>query len=129
MAQLVYNGAAIQCSFGLGPGTLVVTPEKLIDTGGLAPATVMDFVPMKNIMPFPLCNTLSNPAVAAATAAKLGAFTPAACLPVVVAPWTPGSPKVTIRAQAALNNTSTCAYQWGGVITMVSPDGVKVTVP
>jgi hypothetical protein len=50
-------------------------------------------------------------------------------LPVVTAPWTPGSPKVTIRGQAALNNISICTCQWGGVITITNPGPVKVTVP
>ena len=129
MPQHVSNGATMLCSFGVAPSTLVVTPEKMVDTSGIPAATVMDFVPMKNIMPFGMCMTLSNPAVAAATAAKLGVFTPGPCLPVVTAPWTPGSPIVKIRQQPALNNTCTCMCQWGGVITITNPGQMKVTIP
>lgn len=129
MAQIVYHGATLQCSFGTTPSALVVTPEKRVDSSGIAMATVMDFAPLKNVMPFNLCMTLTNPAVAAATAAKLGAFTPAPCQPVITAPWAPGSPTVTIRSQPALNNLSTCLCQWGGVITITSPGPSKVTAP
>lgn len=129
MPQLVYNGALLQCSFGVAPSSLIVTPEKMVDTSGIPAATIMDFVPMKNIVPFGMCMTLSNPVVAAATAAKLGVFTPAPCLPVVTSPWIPGSAIVQIRSQPALNNTCTCMCQWGGVITITAPGQMKVSVP
>ncbi len=129
MSQLVHNGATLQCSFGTVPSTLIVTPERLVDTGGIPSATIMDFVPMKNIMPFTMCMTMTNPVVAAATAAKLGVFTPAPCIPAITAPWTPGSPTVTIRNQPALNNVSTCMCLWAGVITITNPGQTKVTVP
>ncbi|MEZ4868507.1 MAG: DUF4280 domain-containing protein [Caldilineaceae bacterium] len=129
MPQQVYHGAMIQCSFGAAPGVLTVTPEKMVDTSGIPAATIMDFVPMKNIMPFAMCMTLSNPVVAAATAAKLGVFTPAPCVPAIASPWTPGSAVVQIRNQPALNNTCTCMCQWGGVITIVNPGQMKVSIP
>ena len=129
MSQLVYNGATLQCSFGVAPSTLIVKPEKMVDTSGIPVATIMDFVPMKNVMPFAMCNTLTNPVVAAATAAKLGAFTPASCVPAVTAQWTPGAPTVTIRNQPALTNNSTCRCQWGGMITITNSGQMKVTAP
>ncbi len=129
MGQLVYNGATLLCSFGTAPSTLVVTPEKLIDTSGVPAANIMDFVPMKNVMPFVMCTTLTNPVVAAATAAKLGVFTPAPCIPAVTAPWAPGSPMVLLRGQPALNQSSQCLCQWAGVIKITNPGQMKVTVP
>jgi hypothetical protein len=89
----------------------------------------MDFVPLTNIMPFSMCASPANPVVIAATAAKLGVFTPMPCIPATTQPWTPGSPLVTINLQPALNVTSTLLCQWGGVITVSVPGQVTVTVP
>ena len=54
-------------------------------------ANITDFAPITNIASFSMCTTQSNPAVAAATTAALGVPTPAPCVPVIPAPWTPGS--------------------------------------
>lgn len=129
MAQLVSNGAMLQCSFGTGPSTMAVLPANLVNASNLPAATIMDFKPMVNIMPFIMCTTPSNPAVAAATSAAMGVLTPAPCIPVTTSPWVPGSPKVMIKNQPALNNTSKCMCTWGGVISIVQPGQVTVTVP
>ena len=71
--------------------------------------------------------TMSNPTVAAATAAKLGAFTPAPCVPVTTSPWTPGATKVMVDGQPALHSGCTTMCAWGGVISISSP-GNKGTV-
>ncbi len=84
---------------------------------------------MVNILPFGMCNSLANPQVAAATAAKYGTLTPQPCVPVVAAPWAPGSPTVLIGNMPALNNSSKCMCNWGGVIQVVSPGQTKVQVP
>ena len=76
MGLHVCNGATLQCSFGLAPGTLVVLPENQCITGNMPAATIMDNKPMVNVMPFGMCNSMANPAVASATAAALGALTP-----------------------------------------------------
>lgn len=129
MAILVCNGATLQCSFGMAPGTLTITPENRVNGGQVPAATVMDYVPMKNIMPFGMCTTLSNPQVAAATAAAQGVLTPQPCIPVTTAPWTPGSPTVMIGGRMALHNTCTLTCAWGGVITIVNPGQQTVNVP
>ena len=76
MAQQVVMGAQLMCSFGVAPSALVVTPENVTNANKVPAATIMDNVPMKNIMPFGMCTTLSNPQVAAATSAALGVLTP-----------------------------------------------------
>ena len=114
--SFVVNGAMMTCTFGLAPSSLIVLPARTKQIGNMPRANIMDFAPMVNIMPFGMCNTLSNPVVAAATAAKLGVFTPAACIPAVTAPWMPGSPQSMIQGQPALTNTSKCICMWGGVI-------------
>ena len=128
MGMQVCAGATLTCSFGLARSTLVVTPEKKVLR--MTPtATIMDNVPVKNIPPFGMCVTQSNPAVAAATAAALGTPTPAPCVPVINAPWAPGSTTIMIGNQPALNDLSKLMCQWGGVIIITNPGNTSVQVP
>jgi hypothetical protein len=130
----VCMGAMLQCSFGLAPSVLVVTPENKV-LGMVPDANIMDHVPMKNIMPFGMCTTQSNPAVAAttsaATTAALGVFTPtpAPCIPATASPWLPGAPTVLIGNMPALNDTSTLMCAYGGVITVKSAGQATVQIP
>jgi len=74
MGVQVTEGAVLMCSFGVAPSMLnVVVPT--VTAGSMPAANIMDAVPMVNIMPFGMCVTPSNPAVAAATAAALGVLT------------------------------------------------------
>lgn len=125
MGLLVCNGAGLMCTFGAAPSALVVPPLNRVLSGTPA-ANIMDFKPMVNILPFGMCKSMSNPAVAAATAAKLGVFTPMPCVPVIPAPWAPGCLKTMIGSLPALNNTckTTCAY--GGVISITNPGQTTV---
>src|SRR5206468_1390561 len=117
MAQIVVTGAALQCSFGVAPSSLNVTPKgPPVTAGGPPTANINDRLPMANILPFAMCLTPTNPQVAAATAAALGVLTPQPCIPVITAPWAPGSPTVLINGAPALTNTSSCMCMWGGVI-------------
>lgn len=128
MGMQVCAGAMLQCSFGVAPSVLVVTPEKNVLT--MTPdANIMDHIPMKNIMPFGMCTTQSNPAVAAATSAALGVPTPAPCIPATASPWVPGSPTVMIGNQPALNNSSKLMCSYGGVISVVNPGQTSVQIP
>ena len=127
MPTLVANGAMLQCSFGAAPSTLIVLPEKQVMGGKMPAATIMDNVPMKNILPFSMCITQSNPAVASATAAALGVPTPAPCVPVVPAPWVPGSTGVMVGKVPALTDSCTAMCTYGGVINITSP-GPATTV-
>ena len=129
MALAVCNGATMQCSFGVAPSTLIVLPESQTLVSNQPMATIMDNKPIVNIPPFGMCNTMSNPAVAAATAAKLGVFTPAACVPVTSAPWVPGSPTVLVANKPALNDSSTLMCNWGGVIQILNPGQFQAQVP
>ncbi|MFW6359562.1 MAG: DUF4280 domain-containing protein [Chroococcales cyanobacterium] len=130
MAQQVCMGAALMCSFGMTPSTLMVIPKGMpVMAGGPLAATIMDFAPFANILPFGMCTTPSNPMVAAATAAALGVLTPVPCVPVIPAPWFPGSPTVLINNFPALSSTSKCMCTWGGVISITYPGQVTVQVP
>ncbi|MCA9922395.1 MAG: DUF4280 domain-containing protein [Anaerolineales bacterium] len=129
MGQLVVNSAQLTCSFGMAPSALTVTPENKVLAAGQPAATIMDNVPNKNVMPFGMCVTLSNPQVAAATSAALGVLTPQPCIPVTTSPWTPGSPTVIIAGNPALNNSCTLMCAWAGVISISSPGQQTVNIP
>ena len=128
MGFLVCNGASMQCSFGLAPGTLIVLPTNKVNAT-MPAATIMDNKPFVNIVPFGMCNSMANPAVASATAAALGVLTPMPCTPVTPAPWTPGSPTVLIANQPALNNSSKLMCAYGGVIQILYSGQVQTQIP
>ena len=69
MPQQLCNGALLQCSMGMAPSGLTVLPVNRVNTGNQPDANSMDNVPFVNIMPFGMCMSPANPAVAAATAA------------------------------------------------------------
>jgi hypothetical protein len=128
MPDLVVSGAQVTCAFGVAPSALTVVPAgPVLQAGGQLLARIVDFAPMVNIAPFGMCTTPSNPQVAAATSAALGVLTPQPCIPVITAPWTPGSPKVSAGGVPALTSTSTCLCAWGGSITIVAAGQAKVT--
>ena len=129
MPMQVVNTAVTMCSFGLAPGTLVITPENCTLSSNQPAATIMDFIPMKNIMPFGMCMSPGNPAFVAATSAALGTPTPVPCIPATSSPWAPGSPTVMIKNLVALNDTSTCTCSLGGVITISFPGQVTHQIP
>lgn len=121
MGQACGMGSMLTCSFGAAPSSLVV-PVPLVSAGGPAVGNIMDFAPIMNIPPFSMCNSMSNPTVAAATAAKSGVFTPMPCVPVTVAPWTPTAPTVMARNMPILTNSAKCFCAWGGVISITTPN-------
>ena len=128
MPPLVVMGAMLQCSFGVAPSSLVITPENMTNGLNLPAATIMDNVPIKNILPFGMCSSIANPTVASATSAALGVLTPMPCIPVTSAPWTPGAVKTMIKGKPALHAGCTCMCNWAGVITITNPGQTKVQV-
>ena len=128
MPLQVCMGAMLKCSFGAAPSTLAVLPKNRVLTQ-TPDANIMDNVPLVNIMPFGMCQSASNPAVIAATAAALGVFTPAPCVPVIPAPWTPGAKTVLIANLPALDNNCTLTCAWAGVIQVTNPGQSTVEIP
>ena len=129
MGNLVCSGAMCQCSCGMSPSSLMVLPTNRTMTSNMPAANIMDNKPMMNIMPFGMCQSMTNPVVASATAAAMGVLTPQPCMPVISAPWTPGSPQVMVGGQPALNNSSKLMCNWGGVISINNPGQQTVQVP
>jgi hypothetical protein len=129
MPMQVVNGAQLMCSFGTSPSSLVVLPLNRTVVDNQPEATIQDYIPMVNIMPFGMCMTPSNPQVAAATSAALGVLTPQPCIPATSTPWTPGALIVDIAQLTALDNISTCSCMWGGVITIADPGQQTKDIP
>ncbi len=129
MGNLVCAGAMCQCSFGMAPSSLMVLPANRTMTGNMPDANIMDNKPMVNIMPFGMCQSMANPTVASATAAALGVLTPMPCVPMISAPWAPGSPQVMVGGKPALNNSSKLMCNWGGVISINNPGQQTVQIP
>jgi len=128
MSLPVVTGAAIQCSFGAAPATLGVLPTKLVNMEGKPVATIEDAKPLINIPTFGMCMTLSNPTVAAATAAAAGVLTPMPCIPVTTA-WLPGSPTILVGGIPVVNDKSKCACAYGGVISVLFGGAMTESIP
>ncbi len=127
MPKLVVHGALLKCSQGAAPAKLSVLPANMVE-GDMKPlATVMDFAPVTNVASFGMCRSPANPQVAAATAAAMGVLTPQPCVPVIPAPWTPGSPAVEIGVFKALTEDSRCMCTWAGTIEVVQPGATDFT--
>jgi len=125
MGTLACMGATTQCSMGVAPSSLMVLPtNKVLQT--LPIANIMDNKPFVNILPFGMCTSMANPAVASATAAALGVLTPMPCTPMTAAPWVSGVPQVLIGNMPALDMNSKCICSFGGTISILSPGQVAV---
>jgi len=103
--KLVVNGAKLQCSFGTMQATLVALPDKRVMVENQPVANILDSAPMKNITPFGMCSSITNPVVASATSAAQGVLTPQACIPATGTPWAPGAVRTLIGNQPALTDS------------------------
>jgi hypothetical protein len=99
----------------------MVLPANKVMGAKMPAGNIMDYKPMVNIMPFAMCKSPSNPMVAAATAAALGVLTQMPCIPMTMAPWSPGASKTKIANMPALTKDSKCTCTWGGSIEITSP--------
>ncbi len=119
----------LHCSFGMIPTPLVVIPEgPPVLADGLPSGTILDFVEFLNIEPFGECMSPMNPEVIILTAAALGVFTPAPCIPIIVDPWLPGADNVLLDGMPALSEESMCMCAWGGVIEIIEPGEFSLLV-
>lgn len=128
MGVAVTTSAMLTCSFGTAPATFNALPMPRVMVEGKPAGTITDMAPMVNVPPFAMCMSLSNPTVAAATAAALGVLTPMPCVPVPVGPWKPGATKTLVGGKPALENGSTLTCAWGGQIVVTMPGATRTTV-
>jgi hypothetical protein len=118
--------AVTTCTFGAAPCALLVIPSNVMIEGKPA-ATVMDNK-APNLPTFGMCLTLSNPTVAAATAAALGVLTPMPCIPMIAAPWVPPAAQTLIGGKPALAAGAMSLCNWGGSIQIGFTGAVRTTV-
>lgn len=123
MSLFLTTAAVLNCSFGGAPSVLVADelPGAPKQTG-LATATIVQSVPLKNIMPFGPCSSLANPTVAQATAAAQGVLTPMPCLPAAISPWAPGSLCASHLGIPLAHADAICNCGFGGVIKVAAPN-------
>lgn len=122
------TGGTLQCTLGLSPSTFVATPKQVL-TSSMPAGHIADHVSLVNILPFGMCTSLANPTVAAATSAAMGVLTPMPCVPATPAPWVLGAVTVVVANQPALDDISTLACTWGGVITFTDPGETTEVIP
>jgi hypothetical protein len=112
---VVVQGAQLLCCFGTAPSTLTVTSQFIATINYMPVATIMDMIPVVNIPPFGKCI-----AMAVATAG-VTAVLPIPCVPMIAAPWTPGSFISKINMLPVLNMPAMCNCALGGIITVIQP--------
>lgn len=122
MPKLTVDGATLECTMGSTSSRLTVLPAIKSDVDGDNSGTIDDHIPMVNVMPFGMCKSPSNPAVAAASGA------PQPCIPVLPSAWTPGASVVTVQGIKALSDNSTCACTWAGTVSIKDPGDKVVDV-
>lgn len=125
----VCSGATLQCSFGVAPSVLNVLPVNRTLTNNMPAANIMDHIPLVNIMPFGMCQSLANPMVAAATAAALGVLTPMPCIPATASPWIPGAPTMLLGNMPSLDANCVLMCNWAGVIKVAMPGQMQMLIP
>ena len=125
MPLLACGGAMLSCTFGVAPSSLMVLPVNRV-LGTMPIANIMDNKPFLNVLPFGMCSSLANPAVAAATTAALGVLTPMPCTPVTPAPWMPGAPTVLVGNMPALDQNAKLTCAFGGMIQIGMPGQMQI---
>ena len=104
MALLATTGAICMCSFGSCPSVFNATPSSILCCGKPV-GSVMDNVPMTNIMPFGTCT------------AMLGM----PCIPATPTPWLLIKPAILASSKPILTIDSKLMCSLGGVIQFIVP--------
>lgn len=118
MSFCLCTGATLSCPFGNAPVPFSALPVPRVVINGRPAGVMTDMAPVVNIPPFGMCSSISNPMVASATAAAMGALTPMPCVPVPAGPWLNPAPKVLVGGQQAISDGSKLMCAWGGQIAV-----------
>ncbi len=125
MSNPAVTGAVCKCVFGAAPLPLAVSSQSTVMAMNIPVATIMD----NKFPPFGMCSCPNAPAVIAATAAKLGVFSPAPCAPMIPAPWAKGEPTILVCGKPLLTSTTKLMCAYGGMISISMTPAQTITTP
>ncbi len=129
MGMWLSEGALLECDMGLAPTPLNVLPINRVVADFMPIASIVCGVPFLNIVPFGLCKSPANPAVAAIIASSLGAVTQGPCIPMTEA-WIPADPTIVVTTGPCIDNAASILMcDWGGVIKPTLSGQMCVLVP
>ena len=116
---------------GVAPSSLVVLPINMVNTSNVPAANIMDHIPMVNIMPFGMCQSLANPMVATATVGGDGRADADALHPDDAwRPGRPGSPTVMLGPPAlAQQEFAMLMCNWAGQISVAYEGQATHAIP
>lgn len=118
MSFCICSGAILECQFGSMPAAFNALPLSKVVIGGQPIGVLSDMVPLANIPPFGMCNSVTNPAVISATAAAMGTPTPAPCMPVPAGSWQDVPENVLAGGKSVVTNGSYLMCAWAGKISV-----------
>lgn len=125
MGTVVVSGAKVKCPFGTSPSCLAVGSNSGCLAGSKPIATITDV----NISSFGMCSSMTNPQVAAATAAAMGVLTPQPCGFVPAGVWSTARAGILIDGKPILTNDATIICALGmGTISLIDPGQAEVVV-
>ena len=114
MAKRVVDTAITVCSHGTAPSALLVPDNHHRITDHKNVANISDHIPIKNIVPFGCCKSMSNPAVAAAGG------TPQTCIPITPLKWQQNHKAIILDKEKILDDRCVCTCIWKGVIAITN---------
>ena len=124
MGVAVVSGAKVSCPFGTTPACLAVARPGCL--GSSKPiATITD----TTLPPFGMCSSMTNPQVAAATAAAMGVLTPQPCSFVPMGVWSVTKATMLIEGKPILTSDAklTCALGMG-TLSIIYPGQANVII-
>lgn len=109
MGLVVVTGAMCLCSNGVAPSILTAISNILVSNRPVL--TILDNIPLLNVMTFGVC--------------RMGTI-PLPCIPTAVAPWIPCKPTVIAGRGPILVMESKLICARGGIISILSPGQFNV---
>ena len=122
--EYVVMGAKLECNQATAPSNLVVLPVHREMLTSQLKANIGDAKPFVNVLPFGLCKSMANPAVAAATSANRGTLTPMPCTP-ACSMWIGGKTDILLDGMPMLmvGDITPCPLGVGKIEVMDSGQG------
>lgn len=115
MGLCVCKGAKIKCSMGEKEVELAALPVPIKYEGNEL-ISVLNFIPYLNIPSLGKCKSPANPMVIA------NKMMPNTCVPMTIAPWSPGAKKLKVLGgTAALMEKDTNMCMWAGKVEITDP--------